>query len=101
MLGQSLLLNRINVPFLFTNVHAHFFLGAHRFWVLQDINRAIPHLEICVRLHPNFLRGWGCLGAIYKQLGNTQLARRAFEKCAQLENNSRVKDFFIQQMKAA
>jgi hypothetical protein len=54
-----------------------------------------------VRLHPNFLRAWGCLGAIYKKLGNAQLAQMAFQKCAAIETNQNMKNFFLNQAKAA
>lgn len=74
------------------NVHAHFVLGAHLFWTDHEPSLAIPHLETCVRLHPNFLRAWGCLGAIYKKLGNHQLSQMAFQKCAAIETNPGMKD---------
>ena len=83
------------------NVHAHFLLGTHLFWTDEMPQEAIPHLEICVRLSPNFLRAWGCLGAIYKKLDNPQLAMRAFQKCAELETEIRMKDYFLEQAKAA
>jgi len=83
------------------NVHAHFLLGTHLFWTDEEPQAAIPHLETCVRLSPNFLRAWGCLGAIYKKLGNPQLAMRAFQKCAELETDTRMKNYFLEQAKAA
>ncbi|WP_413287926.1 tetratricopeptide repeat protein [Bdellovibrio sp. HCB337] len=81
------------------NIHAHFLLGTHLFWSEGQSQMAVPHLETCVRLSPNFLRAWGCLGVIYKKLGNAQLANRAFQKCADLELNSDMKTFFLQQIK--
>jgi len=83
------------------NFHAHFILGTHMFWQKKEVASAIPHLESCVRLHPNFLRAWACLGAIYKQMGNAPLAQRAFAKCAQLETHAEMKQFFTKQSKAA
>lgn len=83
------------------NVHAHFMLGTHFYWTDDEPLMAIPHLETCVRLSPGFLRAWGCLGAIYKKLGNSQLAMRAFQKCAELETESRMKNYFLEQAKAA
>ncbi len=80
------------------NVHAHFILGTHLFWVEEQPQMAIPYLETCVRLSPNFLRAWGCLGAIYKKLGNAQLAGRAFHKCAELETDTTMKEYFKQQI---
>lgn len=78
------------------NLHAHFLLGSHLFWIDEQLQMAIPHLETCVRLSPNFLRAWGCLGAIYKKMGNPQLAMRAFQKCAELESDSEMKEYFQQ-----
>lgn len=82
-------------------IQAHFILGTRLFWVDGESVMAIPHLETCVRLHPSFLRAWGCLGAIYKKLGNTQLAKMAFEKCAGIETNSTMKEYFLDQAKAS
>lgn len=82
------------------NVHAHFLLGAHLFWSDQQTQMAIPYLETCVRLSHNFLRAWGCLGAIYKKMENPGLAIRAFQKCAELEQNSKMKEYFQQQIKS-
>ncbi len=82
------------------NVHARFILGAHLFWSDSESAMAIPHLETCVRLHPNFLRAWGCLGAIYKKMGNPQLAEMAFQKCVELETDQNWKEFFQKQAKA-
>ncbi|MDZ4083715.1 MAG: hypothetical protein U1E10_12310 [Bdellovibrionales bacterium] len=83
------------------NTHAHFLLGTHLFWTDEQPQMAIPHLEICVRQSPNFLRAWGCLGAVYKKLGNSQLAMRAFQKCAELETESKMKEYFLQQAQMA
>ncbi|MSP19165.1 MAG: hypothetical protein EXR74_06295 [Bdellovibrionales bacterium] len=83
------------------NIHAHFILGTHLFWKDSESTMAIPHLETCVRLHPNFLRAWGCLGAIYKKMGNAQLAQMAFQKCAAIETNQSMKEFFEKQAKAS
>lgn len=97
--GETMLKNLIRrAP---RNLHAHFLLGTHLFWSENDSHSAIPMLETCVRLHPNFLRAWGCLAAIYQKLGNASLAQAAFAKCAELESNSRMRDFFLQQAKAS
>ena len=82
------------------NVQAHFILGTHLFWMDEQIQMAIPHLETCLRLSPNFLRAWGCLGAIYKKMGNSQLSIRAFQKCIELEPNERMKEYFEKEVKA-
>lgn len=82
------------------NIHAQFILGAHLFWVEENALMAIPHLETSVRLHPNFLRAWGCLAVAYRKIGNTQLAQSAFRKCAEIETDQRMKDFFEAQSKA-
>jgi tetratricopeptide (TPR) repeat protein len=79
------------------NIHAHFILGSHLFWTEGELRLAIPHLETCVRLKPNYLRAWGCLAAIYKKMGNKQLAQRAFIKCAELETESKMKAYFLEQ----
>ncbi len=79
------------------NAHAHFMLGAHMFWVDNDTIHAVSHLETSVRLHPGFLRAWGCLGAIYKKLGNAPLSRMAFQKCLELETNPSMRQFFESQ----
>jgi predicted Zn-dependent protease len=83
------------------NVHAHFVLGTHLFWMDNESATAIPHLETCVRLHPNFLRAWGCLAAIYRKMGNNQLAQMAFQKCATIETNQSMKEFFEKQARAS
>lgn len=82
------------------NLHAHFILGTHLFWADEQSQMALPYLETCVRLSPNFLRAWGCLGAIYKKMGNPQLAMRAFQKCAELEPETKMKEYFQQQIKS-
>ena len=79
------------------NIHAHFLLGTHLFWEDEQSQIAISYLETCVRLSPNFLRAWGCLGAIYQKMGNPQLATRAFQKCADLEPGTKMKEYFLQQ----
>lgn len=81
------------------NVHAHFIIGTHLFWTDEQPEMAIPYLETCVRLSPNFLRAWGCLGVIYQKLGNQQLAARAFQRCAELEPNIKMREYFEHQIK--
>lgn len=83
------------------NLHAHFILGAHLFWTESEPTQAIPHLETCVRLHPHFLRAWGCLGAIYKNLGNQQLAQMAFRKCLEIETEPKMRELFEAELKSA
>jgi hypothetical protein len=39
----------------------------------------------------------GCLGAIYKTIGNPQLAQMAFRKCVELESNLMMKEYFEEQ----
>jgi tetratricopeptide (TPR) repeat protein len=82
------------------NIHAYFLLGSHLYWIEDQPQMAIPFLETCVRLSPNFLRAWGCLGAIYQKLGNPQLSMRAFQKCADLEVDPKMKEYFSQQAKS-
>lgn len=82
------------------NVHAHFFLGTHLFWVDEQMEMAIPHLETCVRLSPNFLRAWGCLGAIYKKMGHSQLAERAFQKCLDLEPETKMREYLTREIES-
>lgn len=81
------------------NVHAHFIIGTHLFWTDEQPEMAIPYLENCDRLSPNFLRAWGCLGAIYQKLGNPQLAARAFQRCVELEPNVKMREYFEHQIK--
>lgn len=76
------------------NAFAHFLLGSHMFWVDKDDRSSIKYLEKAVRLHPNFVRAWGCLGAIYKSIGNETLSKKAFARAAKLESNPRIKKFF-------
>lgn len=82
------------------NLHANFFLGTHLFWSDEQTILAIPYLETCVRLSPNFLRAWGCLGAIYTKMGNKQLALQAYNKCFDLESNSKMKEYFQREIKS-
>lgn len=81
------------------NAYAHFFLGAHLFWIDKDYMQATYYLEKAVKHRPNFLRAWGCLGALYKELENEVLSKRAFAKAAKIETNTRMKKFFRQQSK--
>lgn len=80
------------------NYHLLFILGSHIFWIDGAPAAAVHYLEECVRLSPNYLRAWGCLGAIYKKLGNEPMAARAFQKCIQLENDPKMKEFFQSQL---
>ncbi len=81
------------------HLQAHFLLGTHLFWIDEQTQQAIPHLETCVRLAPNHLRSWGCLAAIYRKLGHRQLAKAAFKRCVELETNLTMKSFFEKQIK--
>jgi tetratricopeptide (TPR) repeat protein len=76
------------------NAYAHFLLGSHMFWVDKQDATALKYLEKAVKLHPRFIRAWGCLGAIYRSLGNDTLSKRAFSHAAKLESNPRIKKFF-------
>jgi tetratricopeptide (TPR) repeat protein len=80
------------------SAYAHFILGTHLYYSDNEIRSSIIHLEECVKHHPKFLRAWGCLGAIYKELGKTHLAARAFKEAAKLETNSKMKKFFKSQI---
>lgn len=82
------------------NPFAHFLLGSHIFWTEKDYTKSIIHLEKCTKLHPNFLRAWGCLGALYREIGNSSLAADAFRKAASLETDKKMKQFFIKNIKA-
>jgi predicted Zn-dependent protease len=82
------------------NVQALFVLGAHLFWVQKQPTDAARYLEKCVKLRPNFLRAWGCLGSIYESLGNHPLAFRAYQKCQALETDPQMKSFFVTKLKA-
>jgi cytochrome c-type biogenesis protein CcmH/NrfG len=79
------------------NVHALFFLGTHLYWTQNEQMQSMKMLERVVRLRPAFLRAWGCLGMIYKKLGNQPLASRAFKTCMTLETDSEMKKFFKEQ----
>jgi len=76
------------------HVHAHFLLGAHLYWDNSDPYAAIPHLEKCLILHPNFLRAWACLATIARKIGNTSLAERALRRCLELESGGSMKQYF-------
>lgn len=76
------------------NAYAYFLLGSHLFWVDREDAMALKYLEKAVKLHPRFIRAWGCLGAIYRSLGNDTLSKRAFGHAAKLESNPRMKKFF-------
>lgn len=81
------------------NAYAYFFLGAHLFWIDKDFMQAVYYLEKAVMYRPNFLRAWGCLGALYKELENDTLSKRAFTQAARIETNKDMKKFFRQQAK--
>ena len=51
------------------------------------------YLEMAVKKHPTFVRAWGCLGAIYKQIGNETLSKRSFATAAKLETNPQMKKY--------
>lgn len=76
------------------NFHAHFLIGSHYFWVEKKATQAIPHLEFCVKARPQFIRAWGCLGALYHSLKKFDLANHAFRQCISLESNPKVKAYF-------
>jgi len=80
------------------NPHALFTLGAHLFWHDKNSVAAIPYLERCLRVRPQFLRAWACLAAISKELDNPQLAATAFQKCVALETNGKMRKFFQEQL---
>ena len=79
------------------NVHALFLLGAHLFWTQNEQTQSLKLLEKAVHIRPTFLRAWGCLGSIYKKLGNQPLASRAFKTCWSLETDPEMKKFFKEQ----
>jgi tetratricopeptide (TPR) repeat protein len=81
------------------NTQALFLLGAHYFWKRNQPSQALRFLEKCVSLQPNFLRAWGCLAALYESLNNLPLAMRAYQKCAEIETEPRMKEFFNQSLK--
>ncbi len=64
------------------NVHALFLLGRHLFWEEDNPQGALRYLESCVRFRPNFLRAKGCLSAVYKALGMTDIAARLMTECS-------------------
>lgn len=74
--------------------YANFVLGAHLFFVEEDLRNSIIHLEKSVKAYPNFLRAWGCLGSIYKKIGNEALAARSFKQAIKLESDPKMKAFF-------
>ena len=82
------------------NPHALFTLGAHYFWHDQNCYSALPYLEKCLRVRPQFLRAWACMATIAKQLGNPQLASSALQKCIALENNASMKNFFRKELES-
>ena len=82
------------------NYHALFIVGAHQFWVDGVESSAIRLLERCVSVRPQFLRAWGCLGAIYEKLGQTHPAARAYKQCVKLESDPSMSDFFKQKIGA-
>jgi tetratricopeptide (TPR) repeat protein len=76
------------------NPHALFLLGTHLFWTEGLTSEPIKLLERCVEVRANFLRAWACLGTIYKKIGRSALAVRAFRRCNALETNQRMKAYF-------
>lgn len=80
------------------NAHALFLLGSQKYHTKEEVAEAIRYLERCVHVRPVFLRAWGCLGAIYRQMGQFPLAERAFRKCLALETNPKMKEFFNAQL---
>ncbi|RYZ74952.1 MAG: tetratricopeptide repeat protein [Proteobacteria bacterium] len=82
------------------NPHAAFLLGSLYFWAKKSPELAISSMETCVRERPRFQRAWGCLGALYRSLGNYELAARAFRKCLEIEDDANMRAFFEEQLKA-
>lgn len=82
------------------NPHALFFLGAHLFWTLDETLAPVRHLERCVRIHPKFLRAWGCLGTIYEKLGNPTHSVKAFSSALAVETDLTMRDFFKQKIES-
>jgi predicted Zn-dependent protease len=80
------------------NFHANFFLGTHYFWSDDVPMLAVPYLETCVRIMPNAVRAWGCLGAAYRKLGQETHAVAAFQKAMNLEIDQEMKKFFADQI---
>ena len=83
------------------NVHAHFLLGSHLFWVEKQPGKALKHLEEAVKSRPVFLRAVACLGALYQTLKNPALAAKCFRKCKELEGSPAMKKYFDDLLKAA
>jgi tetratricopeptide (TPR) repeat protein len=83
------------------NEHALFLLGAHLFWTEGLTSEPIKLLERCLAVRPNFLRAWACLGTIYKQIGHSSLAIRAFRRCSALETNQRMKSYFKEMIESS
>lgn len=83
------------------NVHAHFLLGSHLFWVEKQPGKALKHLEAAVKSRPVFLRAVACLGALYQTLGNAALAAKCFRKCKELESAPAMKKYFDELLKKA
>jgi tetratricopeptide (TPR) repeat protein len=80
------------------NPHAYFILGTHYYWAVSGPLSAIPYLESCLRLAPSHLRAWGCLGAIYKKIGNSPLAKQAFQKCLEIEMDPNMRQLFEKEL---
>jgi len=79
------------------NPHALFILAAHIFLVDQDVEHSLRYLERCISYRRNFLRAWGCLATLYRSIGQTHLARKAYSEAIRLENDKNMKKFFRQQ----
>ena len=73
---------------------AYFVFGAHLFWERAETQTSVRHLDAAILLRPNFLRAWGCLGAIYKKIGNEPLAVKAFQNCLRLETEPGMRQYF-------
>jgi tetratricopeptide (TPR) repeat protein len=82
------------------NPHASFLLGSLYFWGKKSPELAVRAMETCVRERPEFLRAWGCLGALYRSLGNKEHAAHAFRKCLEIEQDSSMRVFFTEQLNA-
>ena len=82
------------------HAHATFVLGTHYFWRTNQHALAARYLEKCVAVRPNFLRAWGCLGALYSAMGQPSLAQRAFEQCLRLESQPAMRRFFEERLEA-
>ena len=77
---------------------AYFVFGAHLFWERAETQMSVRHLDAAIRLRPNFLRAWGCLGAIHRQIGNEPLAQKAFQNCLRLETEPGMRKYFQELM---